>query len=129
MGSVHTPIAAGNAPRGAAARASATLVHDLRGPLVTIDGFAGEIRHALEELDALLGPETPDAALVARLRTLLEEDLRPCLGFVDEAARLLHARIDALALPAEGSPRAGARPLAEGTASAVADGAPGAHGA
>ena len=77
-----------------------TLAHDLRGPLVTIDGFTGEIEHALAELDALLARNADAPEVVGRLRELLAEDLRPCLGFVGEATRQLHARIDALAPPA-----------------------------
>ena len=78
------------------ARASATLVHDLRGPLVTMEGFVGEVGLALDELEALLREEASSADVVARLRELLEADLRPCLAFVDRAAQTLHGRIDAL---------------------------------
>ena len=90
--------------RGMEARTSATLVHDLRGPLVTLDGFAGEIGEALGELETLLERGEAPEAIVAKLRELMVEDLRPCLGFVADAAAQLHERIDRLALPADAAP-------------------------
>jgi len=84
---------------GTLARASVSLVHDLRGPLVTIDGFGSEMRYALEELEALLAGNPSDADVVATLRGVLKDDLQPCLKFVLESSQMLHARIDALALP------------------------------
>ena len=78
------------------AQARTSLAHDLRGPLVTIEGFAGEIDDALAELEGLLGDGAPAELVVARLAALLAEDLRPCLDFLGTASRTLHERLDAL---------------------------------
>lgn len=80
----------------AATSTRATLAHDLRGPLITVEGFAAEIGEALTELERLLAAEADPARVAARLAELLDEDLRPCLGFVESAARTMHDRIDAL---------------------------------
>lgn len=72
------------------------LAHDLRGPLVTIEGFQGEMSHALDELERMLAEAAPPGDIVARLATLLDEDLRPCLAFATRAASQMHARIDEL---------------------------------
>lgn len=79
----------------------AKLAHDLRGPLVTIEGFVGEIAVALDELEGLLAADAPAADVAARLAVLLEADLRPCVGFVTRATAMLHARIDAIGTPVE----------------------------
>lgn len=84
-----------NNASGAGARS--TLVHDLRGPLITIDGFAGEIDRALEELETLLEGGADASVVTERLAALLADDLRPCLGFVESATRTMHERIDFLA--------------------------------
>ena len=97
------------------APASSRLAHDLRGPLVTIEGFVGEISAALDELESLLADGAPAADVSTRLAVLLDADLRPCIGFVTRAASMMHTRIDALdepaartATPSDGSPDAAA---------------------
>lgn len=80
----------------------ARLAHDLRGPLLNIEGFAAEIALGFEELERLLDQAAPADAVIVRLGALLDEDLRPCLDFLERAATMLHARIDALEPTAEG---------------------------
>lgn len=75
---------------------SPNLAHDLRGPLVTIEGFVGEIALVLDELEGLIADGAPTPEVAARLAVLLDADLRPCVDFVIRAAAMLHARIDAL---------------------------------
>ena len=73
-----------------------TLVHDLRGPLVTIEGFTGEIGQALGELETMLGAQAAPEEVVGRLTELLDEDLLPCLEFVSRAVTMMHGRIDGI---------------------------------
>ena len=80
----------------AAPHARATLAHDLRGPLITVEGFAAEIGEALGELERLIATDADPARTAARLSELLVDDLRPCLGFLESATRTMHDRIDAL---------------------------------
>ncbi|HOK67753.1 MAG TPA: PAS domain S-box protein [Anaerohalosphaeraceae bacterium] len=66
--------------------------HDLRGPLVNIEGFAGEIRRALEEMKTLLEkaglpPETNE-----RLQELLQKDIGESLHFISAGT----AKMDSL---------------------------------
>lgn len=82
-------------PEAASGR-GARLAHDLRGPLLTIEGFAAEIAIALEELERMLDGSVPADTVVARLGALLDEDLRPCLDFLGRAATMLHERIDSI---------------------------------
>ena len=72
------------------------LAHDLRGPLVTIEGFVGEMAVALDELEILIADGAPATDVTTRLAVLLEADLRPCIDFVARAATMMHARIDQL---------------------------------
>lgn len=66
------------------------LQHDLDGPLNVFEGFLGELSDCVSQLDAPLEP--------AALRTLIDEDFRPCLACMDstllrmrEAITRLHA--------------------------------------
>ena len=72
------------------------LAHDLRGPLVTIEGFVGEIAAALDELEILIADGASANDVTTRLGVLLEADLRPCIDFVTRSAAMMHARIDAI---------------------------------
>ena len=72
------------------------LAHDLRGPLVTIEGFVGEIAAALDELELLIADGASANDVSTRLGVLLEADLRPCIDFVTRSATMMHARIDAI---------------------------------
>ena len=77
-------------------RRNASLAHDLRGPLVTVEGFVGEIAAALDELEGLLNEGATASDVATRLSVLLDADLRPCVGFITRAATMMHGRIDAL---------------------------------
>lgn len=80
------------------------LAHDLRGPLVTIEGFQGEMSHALDELERMLTDGEKSSEIAERLASLLDEDLRPCLAFAGRALGQMHERIDELDPPSEGEP-------------------------
>lgn len=66
--------------------------HDLRGPLVNIEGFAGEIRRALEELNALLKQTALPADISERLEDLLEKEIGESLHFISAGT----AKMDSL---------------------------------
>ncbi len=93
-------------PAQAGARAAAhALAHDLRGPVLTIDGFAAELRLATDELvrvasDGAGADATPrendPAALRERVLDIARTDLLPCLECIAAAAATLGARVDAL---------------------------------
>lgn len=56
--------------------------HDLRTPLVSVQGFVGELRLTLDELSALLaGPELP-AEVRAKAARLLDEDIPTSLRYI-----------------------------------------------
>lgn len=72
--------------------------HDLRAQVVNIRGFAGEIDTAVAKLLALverhgnaISDEFRDDALA-----IFQEDLHPCLEYLNKAAEQLDVRIDGL---------------------------------
>lgn len=66
--------------------------HDLRGPLVNIEGFAGEIRRALEEIKVLLEHSELTAQSREILRQIIESDIRESLHFISAGT----AKMDSL---------------------------------
>jgi PAS domain S-box-containing protein len=56
--------------------------HDLRSPLVNVQGFSAELKAALEELRVLLGDAALPKQARARLDVLLVEDLPESLGYI-----------------------------------------------
>jgi len=66
--------------------------HDLRGPLVNIEGFAGELQRAIEEIKALLEHSKPSAESMEILRQILENDIRESLHFISAGT----AKMDSL---------------------------------
>lgn len=76
------------------------LAHDLRGPAMTIQGFASELVLAVEDLSrAAAGAASGDAAaeaLARRVAEIVQADLEPCIGCIASAATTLAERIDEL---------------------------------
>ncbi|HVV70147.1 MAG TPA: ATP-binding protein, partial [Verrucomicrobiae bacterium] len=68
--------------------------HDLRSPLVNIQGFSQELARACERLQAELGADTTQTTGAARpeVRTLLDEDIPEALDFIQAGV----AKIDSL---------------------------------
>ena len=70
--------------------------HDLRAPLINIAAFSAELREGCETLMGLL--QTTDGSLPSDFRDhavgLLNKDLFPCIGFIDDATADLDKRID-----------------------------------
>ena len=80
------------------------LAHDLRGPALTVQGFAAELRLAVAELSRLAaeraegdGRNADDGVELARaIAAIVETDLEPCLECIASAATTLAERIDGL---------------------------------
>jgi PAS domain S-box-containing protein len=56
--------------------------HDLRSPLVNIQGFAGELQKSCRELTVLLGRENLSETSVKAIRRILDEDIPESLNFI-----------------------------------------------
>jgi signal transduction histidine kinase len=67
--------------------------HDLRSPLVNIQGFAGELQKSCRELTVLLGRENLSEAGVKHIRRILDEDIPESLNFISAGT----SKMDALA--------------------------------
>jgi signal transduction histidine kinase len=69
--------------------------HDMRSPLVTIQGFVGELVTSLDELKALLAHSALPSELGTRIRVILDEDIAGSLSFItagtDKFERLINA--------------------------------------
>ncbi len=66
--------------------------HDLRSPLVNIQGFGRELAHTCESLRGIVAAATGAAVSKADLRTALDEDIPEALGFIQAGV----AKIDSL---------------------------------
>jgi PAS domain S-box-containing protein len=56
--------------------------HDLRSPLINIQGFAGELQKSCRELTVLLGREALSEANSRAVRRILDEDIPESLNFI-----------------------------------------------
>jgi signal transduction histidine kinase len=70
--------------------------HDLRSPLVNLQGFSQELALVCEELRRLAADNKVPAAVRERLTTLIDRDAGESIGFIQTAVRRLAAIIDAL---------------------------------
>lgn len=70
--------------------------HDLRSPLVNLEGFSEELRLAAEDLQALLADERIPADLCGRIGEVFESGVKEPVGFVRTAVGRLGRIIDAL---------------------------------
>lgn len=75
------------------------LLHDLRAPLVNVDGFAGELNEAVGNLGDLV--RQFESALPvefhSRVVMLMERDLGPCLDMLRSSVEKLDGQIDRFA--------------------------------
>lgn len=70
--------------------------HDLRSPLVNLQGFSKELHHATRELhDTIAGSALPDAEK-QRIQHLIEDDVEVSLKFIRNAVTRSAAIIDAM---------------------------------
>jgi light-regulated signal transduction histidine kinase (bacteriophytochrome) len=56
--------------------------HDLRSPLINIQGFAGELQKSCRELTVLLGREALSETNSRAIRRILDEDIPESLNFI-----------------------------------------------
>jgi hypothetical protein len=72
--------------------------HDLRAPLVNINGFSGEIDYALKELRKILNEHMTniDENLKTRLEAILDKDLPESLGFIHSSAGRMNKLINSV---------------------------------
>lgn len=75
------------------------LLHDLRGPLVTIKGFSLEVQDAVERLRSVISESATSLSKDAQveLALLLDEDIFPCLRFLGSAAEQMDDRMNRFA--------------------------------
>lgn len=75
------------------------LLHDLRGPLVNIKGFSVEVQDAVDRLRSVISESLASLPkdIQAELGLLLDEDISPCLGFLDGAVRQMDERVNRFA--------------------------------
>jgi signal transduction histidine kinase/CHASE3 domain sensor protein len=70
--------------------------HDLRSPLVNLQGFSKELEKGCEALAALLGDETMPEGVKTQSKALLSGKMAKSLGFIRTAVLRLASIIDAL---------------------------------
>ncbi len=74
------------------------ILHDLRGPIINIDGLNQEMQDSLTELHKVLqnySDQLPEAFLQQMLE-LMHDDLLPCSILMDKATTQLHSRADSI---------------------------------
>jgi PAS domain S-box-containing protein len=70
--------------------------HDLRSPLVNLEGFSKELRLTAEELRELLSDPSVPASIRSQAERLITVDMFESLGFIEAAVARLGRIIDAL---------------------------------
>ncbi len=72
--------------------------HDLRTPLVNMKGFAGELRHALQEITSVMNDSLPSLGENNRTRLLTAflKDVPEALGFIDSSAARMEELVNAI---------------------------------
>ncbi|MBN2514158.1 MAG: PAS domain S-box protein [Sedimentisphaerales bacterium] len=70
--------------------------HDLRSPLINIQGFAGELQKSCRELTVLLGRETISEKNSRVIRRLLDEDIPESIGFISAGTVKMDALVNGL---------------------------------
>lgn len=70
--------------------------HDLRTPLVNIQGFAGELTKSCKEISELLKGEDTDETLKRKAAPLLDEDIPECLKFINTSVDMMSRLLDGL---------------------------------
>jgi len=70
--------------------------HDLRSPLINIQGFAGELQKSCRELTVLLGREMLSEKNSRVIRRLLDEDIPESIGFISAGTVKMDALVNGL---------------------------------
>jgi len=95
---VRECTAALTAENNAVKRLAYTMSQDLRAPLVTVRGFAHELRTACDVLKAALPPLLPpgEPSQRAAVSHALDRDIPEALGFIEDAVTQMDSRIQAM---------------------------------
>jgi len=72
--------------------------HDLRAPLVNLQGFSKELDLSCHELDDLLASTSLPPAVAQRVRSILEDDVASALRYISASTSRFQRLIDALLL-------------------------------
>lgn len=70
--------------------------HDLRSPLLNLQGFAKELRLLHDDLKSWLGDTVPNAEDTEKCRKLLDGDIEQSLHYIESGVQRLSTIIDAL---------------------------------
>ena len=70
--------------------------HDLKSPLVNIEGFSGELSRTCEEFKAILEEENDPVALKEKLAPLMYGDVPEALGFISAGTTKMQALLKGL---------------------------------
>jgi PAS domain S-box-containing protein len=63
--------------------------HDIRSPLVNIQGFSSELRSSLTEALSILDEDGDPEVKLGRVRSILEEDITESLNFINKNNRMI----------------------------------------
>jgi len=70
--------------------------HDLRSPLVNLQGFSQELTSTVDELRSLWQNNSANAEAIGRTLEMLDDDMQPSLRFIQAGVLRLSSIIDAL---------------------------------
>ncbi len=70
--------------------------HDLRAPLVNIQGFCMELEYSCRDMDALLAEADIDAKVADTIRRIVDKDMRGALHYITAGTSRYERLIDAL---------------------------------
>ncbi len=70
--------------------------HDLRSPLVNIEGFSNELQHAVEHVNSVLNGNDFPSAIKEKLATTLEEDIPEALKYISTSTFKMQSLLSGL---------------------------------
>jgi PAS domain S-box-containing protein len=70
--------------------------HDLKSPLVNIQGFSGELAIACEQVETVLHGDKMPAEVQQKLVTVLDEDIPQCLSFISSSTSKMQSLLQGL---------------------------------
>jgi PAS domain S-box-containing protein len=73
-----------------------TASHDLRSPLVNIEGFSGELKTGCDQLVKLLADQSAGVDKSWQIEPLIKEDIPQCLRFITSGAKKMSSLLDGL---------------------------------
>lgn len=70
--------------------------HDLRAPLVNVEGYQKEIKYSLDELEKLIGQMHVTPELNDRLAKIIEKDIPEASGYIERSVYKMDSLLNAL---------------------------------